>query len=62
MQVVLAFIQQNLGGIGDGGAIVTSNINLMDEIRCLRQYGWNENRISKAVEWYPDWMSCKLES
>lgn len=40
---------KNLGGIGDGGAIVTSNINLMNEIRCLRQYGWNENRISKAV-------------
>jgi dTDP-4-amino-4,6-dideoxygalactose transaminase len=31
---------KNLGALGDGGAIVTSEAELADKLRCLRQYGW----------------------
>lgn len=31
---------KNLGGIGDGGAVVTSEKKLNDTLRMLRQYGW----------------------
>jgi len=33
---------KNLGGIGDGGAICTSNQNYADRIKSLRQYGWSD--------------------
>lgn len=33
---------KNLGGIGDGGAIVTSDAELAIKIRSLRQYGWKK--------------------
>jgi dTDP-3-amino-2,3,6-trideoxy-4-keto-D-glucose/dTDP-3-amino-3,4,6-trideoxy-alpha-D-glucose/dTDP-2,6-dideoxy-D-kanosamine transaminase len=32
---------KNLGAIGDGGAIVTSDRNLVARARSLRQYGWS---------------------
>lgn len=31
---------KNLGGIGDGGAVVTSNRDLFERLKSLRQYGW----------------------
>lgn len=31
---------KNLGALGDGGALVTNNPALADQIRKLRQYGW----------------------
>jgi len=37
---------KNLGAIGDGGAISTNNQELFEKIKMLRQYGWNEVRIS----------------
>lgn len=37
---------KNLGAIGDGGAIVTSDPTLAKRIRGLRQYGWDQNRVS----------------
>lgn len=38
---------KNLGAIGDGGMVVTNDIELDSELRILRQYGWtNEARIS----------------
>ena len=33
---------KNLGGIGDGGAICTSNQVYADRIKSLRQYGWSD--------------------
>ena len=32
---------KNLGALGDGGAVTTSNIALADAVRVLRQYGWS---------------------
>jgi dTDP-4-amino-4,6-dideoxygalactose transaminase len=31
---------KNLGALGDGGAVVTSNMDIADRVRRLRQYGW----------------------
>lgn len=37
---------KNLGAIGDGGAVVTSNPTLAEKTRQLREYGWKERYIS----------------
>ncbi len=39
---------KNLGALGDGGAITTSDPEVEDKLKKLRQYGWDENRISKS--------------
>jgi dTDP-4-amino-4,6-dideoxygalactose transaminase len=31
---------KNLGAVGDGGAVTTSNPDIADRLRMLRQYGW----------------------
>ena len=36
---------KNLGAIGDGGAVVTSNKDLNERLRLLRQYGWQDRYI-----------------
>jgi dTDP-4-amino-4,6-dideoxygalactose transaminase len=38
---------KNLGAIGDAGGIITSNLDINNRLRRLRQYGWDENRISQ---------------
>jgi dTDP-3-amino-3,4,6-trideoxy-alpha-D-glucose transaminase len=35
---------KNLGGIGDGGAIVTTDAALAAQVRALRSYGWRDGR------------------
>lgn len=39
------FPTKNLGGIGDGGAIATSNKALAEKVKRLRTYGWSDERI-----------------
>jgi dTDP-4-amino-4,6-dideoxygalactose transaminase len=38
---------KNLGAIGDGGMVVTSDPNLYKRLTLLRQYGWEQRYISK---------------
>jgi dTDP-4-amino-4,6-dideoxygalactose transaminase len=42
---------KNLGSLGDGGAITTREPSLCEKLRALRQYGWNENRVSQWPGW-----------
>jgi len=41
------FPTKNLGAIGDGGAIVCNDAQIAARLRGLRQYGWNDSRISQ---------------
>ncbi|MCX7847485.1 MAG: DegT/DnrJ/EryC1/StrS family aminotransferase [bacterium] len=37
---------KNLGGLGDGGAVVTNDRDVAERVRLLRQYGWKERYVS----------------
>jgi dTDP-4-amino-4,6-dideoxygalactose transaminase len=37
---------KNLGAIGDGGMVVSRDRDLLEKVRCLRQYGWHSRYIS----------------
>jgi dTDP-4-amino-4,6-dideoxygalactose transaminase len=39
---------KNLGAIGDGGMVVTSNAALSERMRRVRQYGWNDTRSTET--------------
>lgn len=38
---------KNLGAIGDGGAIITRSKDLENRLKRIRQYGWDEERVSQ---------------
>ncbi|MBR2374004.1 MAG: DegT/DnrJ/EryC1/StrS family aminotransferase [Lentisphaeria bacterium] len=38
---------KNLGALGDGGAVITSNRDLYEKMAALRQYGWVKRYISE---------------
>lgn len=40
---------KNLGAIGDGGAIVTDDVELAGRLRQLREYGWRSRNISQVA-------------
>lgn len=40
---------KNLGAIGDGGAVLTNNLELGHKLRILREYGWEERYVSKIA-------------
>jgi dTDP-4-amino-4,6-dideoxygalactose transaminase len=42
---------KNLGAIGDGGMIVTSDPELASRVRYLREYGWAERYVSRTLGW-----------
>jgi dTDP-4-amino-4,6-dideoxygalactose transaminase len=42
---------KNLGSLGDGGAVVTSDATLADRVRMLREYGWEKRYISQTSGW-----------
>jgi len=42
---------KNLGAIGDGGAVVSSNSAFAKKVKLLREYGWNEKFNSSIHGW-----------
>ncbi len=38
---------KNLGALGDGGAVVSNDSNMAGKLCALRQYGWDDGRISQ---------------
>ncbi|MBI1867921.1 MAG: DegT/DnrJ/EryC1/StrS family aminotransferase [Methylocystis sp.] len=42
---------KNLGALGDGGMVVTSDAALAGKIRALREYGWTERYVSHLAGW-----------
>ena len=47
---------KNLGGIGDGGAVVTNSAETAGCIRELREYGWRERFVSFIQGMNSGWM------
>jgi dTDP-4-amino-4,6-dideoxygalactose transaminase len=41
------FPTKNLGGLGDGGMVVTDDPVLSEQARRIRQYGWDAGRVSQ---------------
>lgn len=42
---------KNLGAIGDGGMVLTSDADVADRLRLLRQYGWRTPQHSELKGW-----------
>jgi dTDP-4-amino-4,6-dideoxygalactose transaminase len=42
---------KNLGAIGDGGMLVTSDAAVHERARALREYGWKERYVSEIPGW-----------
>jgi dTDP-4-amino-4,6-dideoxygalactose transaminase len=38
---------KNLGAIGDGGAVITSDPGIGERVRCLRTYGWTKPQFAE---------------
>jgi dTDP-4-amino-4,6-dideoxygalactose transaminase len=42
---------KNLGAIGDGGMVATSDADLAAKVRLLREYGWSQRYVSATEGW-----------
>ena len=42
---------KNLGALGDGGMVVTDQLELAQRVRLLREYGWAERYVSHIPGW-----------
>ena len=42
---------KNLGALGDGGMVVTKDLELAEKVRLLREYGWAERYVSSIPGW-----------
>jgi dTDP-4-amino-4,6-dideoxygalactose transaminase len=42
---------KNLGAIGDGGLVATSDRGLAEKLNLLKQYGWQERYVSQVRGW-----------
>ncbi len=42
---------KNLGALGDGGAVLTSDSDLADRAKLLREYGWQQRYVSLIPGW-----------
>ena len=42
---------KNLGGLGDGGMVVTDDPGVAERARLLRQYGWRDRYVSAVPGW-----------
>jgi dTDP-4-amino-4,6-dideoxygalactose transaminase len=42
---------KNLGALGDGGCVVTSDPEIAGRVRLLREYGWRERYVSATRGW-----------
>ena len=40
---------KNLGGIGDGGMVVTNDLDFASKVKSLRQYGWDDQRDARSL-------------
>lgn len=40
---------KNLGALGDGGAVVTANLQLAKKVKMLREYGWDKDRYVSKI-------------
>lgn len=38
---------KNLGALGDGGAVVTNEVSMALRLQAIRQYGWDDTRVSQ---------------
>ena len=45
------FPSKNLGGYGDGGMVVTSDLTLAEAVRKLRNHGWRRKYFPETVGW-----------
>jgi len=42
---------KNLGALGDAGAVVSDDLDLIEKVKLLRQYGWKKRFISYVHGW-----------